>query len=550
MKMLSKITKDFTLIKSWSNFSKILLIAVLVVEVSPHSFAQTRLKIDKSTTKNQPSSKARLDLDAISSTTRLNLDATTKIKANLLTRLNLDEYGQKLNIKQIGEASVQTTRPTLANAVKETSKRVLAEWEIFIEKANRITEKETVEESDIEQAIELYKKALNLKPKTVDAYLGLGYAYLRVRDFEKSVFYYQEATKQEPKNIEARINLAVATYYTGKIEDAIKEYTEALNESKNPVPELNFNLGIAHAHKGNFEEAIRYYKAALTQQKNYAEVHNNLGLLYEAKDDFNSARDSFKEAIKLKKGNYPLAHYNLARLQIFNRDYDGAIKSLALAIEQKNTFSQAYLTLGNAYLLLAINGQDLKVAEIDLAIKNYQRAIELNNGFYPLAHENLAIALSQKGIDKEAFSEFRLAVEQYGGNCPKTFANLLAVVNKKNISPIFIVGDELADRDNPSSLRRRYQDLQVLKKNASSLDKDYKTQMVANLRELLDKYDGLDDEEKDLPDIRFCAGRIYLVTNQLQEAINEFELGLKLSKNTDKKLSIWLKSTLEILSYL
>lgn len=551
MKIISKSLINSIIKKAYFYLPKILLSLVLVTGTSPYAFTQGRLKID-----DLKSKKTRLDLDSISTSTRLNLDSTitTNTKGKSLTRLNLDEYGQKLNIKQIGESSVQTTRYiinlSVGESVKKPIKRTLSEWELLTEKANKIIDKEIVEDSDIEEAVKLYNKALELNPKTILPYLGLGYAHLRVRNFEKSIFYYQEATKQNPKNIEAKTNLAVAIYYTGKIDEAIKEYTEALAFSKSASPELNFNLAIAYAHKGNFEEAIEYYKKALAQQKNYAEVYNNLGLIYEAKDDVESATNSFKEAIKLKKGNYPLAYYNLARLQISNRDYNNAIKSLMSAIEQKKTFSQAYLTLGNAYLLQATSGQDLKLEDIDLAIKNYRQAIELNNNFYPLAHENLAIALSQKDADKEAFAEFRLAVEQYEGKCPKTFSNLLATIDKKNRSPIYLIGDELADRDNPSSLKRRYRDLQVLKKNASNLDQEYKTQLLESLEEFLQNYENLDDEDKNLADIRFCAGRIYLVTSKWQEAINEFDIGLKLSENKDKELLVWLKSTLELLFYL
>ncbi|MBK7992416.1 MAG: tetratricopeptide repeat protein [Blastocatellia bacterium] len=246
MKIVNENLINSIIKKAYFYLPKILLSLILVIEISPYSFTQVRLKIDDLKPK-----KTRLDLDSISTSTRLNLDSTTgtKTKVNSLTRLNLDEYGQKLNIKQIGESSVQTTMYVIDLSIDESGKkpikRTLSEWELLTEKANKIIDKEIIGDSDIEEAVKLYNKALELNPKTILPYLGLGYAHLRVRNFEKSVFYYQEATKQNPKNIEAKTNLAVAIYYTGKIDEAIKEYTEALTLSKNLSPELNFNLAIA-----------------------------------------------------------------------------------------------------------------------------------------------------------------------------------------------------------------------------------------------------------------------------------------------------------------
>ncbi|KXK10579.1 MAG: Tetratricopeptide repeat protein [Microgenomates bacterium OLB23] len=61
--------------------------------------------------------------------------------------------------------------------------------------------------NDWDKAVQLNKKIIELNNEYLDAYLGLGFAYLQLAKYKDSKKYYQEALKIDPNNIIARNNL-------------------------------------------------------------------------------------------------------------------------------------------------------------------------------------------------------------------------------------------------------------------------------------------------------------------------------------------------------
>ena len=108
----------------------------------------------------------------------------------------------------------------------------------------------------------------------------------------------------------------------------------ALNEAIRLAPDLaapHTNLGVLHCWKGEleeaialhlkarhwqgrFDEAIERYKIALETDPTLAEPHNNLGLVYLARDEIDRAIAAFNAAIEA--GNLQEAHINLSRVPI------------------------------------------------------------------------------------------------------------------------------------------------------------------------------------------------------------------------------------------
>src|SRR5438105_14524522 len=99
--------------------------------------------------------------------------------------------------------------------------------------------------------------------------------------------------------------------------------------------------------------------------------------------DLTAAAKQFQFALAARQGRYPLAHYNLARYYYELACYDEAIAEFLLALKQQRDFPEAYLELGNLYLLPAtLTNRDERAR----AIAAYRKAIELRQGSYPLAH--------------------------------------------------------------------------------------------------------------------------------------------------------------------
>lgn len=134
----------------------------------------------------------------------------------------------------------------------------------------------------VEQAVEAYRKVLELNPGAAGALVNLGTIYYRLRKFEEAERYYREAIEVD------------ATY-----------------------PLAQFNLGNLYDEQGRIKEAFDHYKSALALNPNYADAHFNLALLCERTGDALKAVHHWKAYLKLDNSGQwaEIARRQLERLR-------------------------------------------------------------------------------------------------------------------------------------------------------------------------------------------------------------------------------------------
>ncbi len=410
------------------------------------------------------------------------------------------EYSQKKGIQQVGEAKAESIHLSLKITVSPAAN--------LVTKANQVFSDEKYS-----QALELYNQAIKLDPKFLNAYLGVSHTLVELGDFDSAIKFLQDNTSRFPSsNNTFKLELGMTFYRSGEIEKAVELYKEVIAKEKDATAIAHFNLAIAYAHQGNFQQAIEEYSIAIKQSKIYPEAYNNLGLIYEAQGNIVLAKENFTLAIKNKNGNYPLAHYNLARLYFNQGDKQQATQELNLAIKEQNNFPEAYLELGNIYLLRSILDRTNEIAE---AISVYQKAISLRSNFYPLAHNNLAVALSLQGNKKLALDHYQLAFEQYEGKNPGILVNL---INTLLDEVDFNITNELSQADNKGNLKKTT----VSNNN-----------FVERISSLLKEYDDIDDDKKISWQVSYCIISAYLCINKKSNAMLEYEKALKLIPDND-----------------
>jgi tetratricopeptide (TPR) repeat protein len=116
------------------------------------------------------------------------------------------------------------------------------------------------------EAIEEYKKAIDIKPDWALAHNNLGLVYEKIN----------------------------------KDTLAIQEYTKALRLDPN-LAEAHYNLASVYYDQRSYTQAIDAYKRALQIDPNMAEAHYNLGAAYYETRQYDLAR---KEAIEAQKLGY------------------------------------------------------------------------------------------------------------------------------------------------------------------------------------------------------------------------------------------------------
>ena len=134
----------------------------------------------------------------------------------------------------------------------------------------------------VEDAVDAYRKVLDLNPGAAGALVNLGTIYYRLHKFEEAEKYYLAAIDADP------------------------EY-----------PLAQFNLGNLYDEQGRIVEALDYYRRALGLNPHYADAHFNLALLCERQGDALKAVHHWKAYLKLDNSGQwaEIARRQLERLR-------------------------------------------------------------------------------------------------------------------------------------------------------------------------------------------------------------------------------------------
>jgi tetratricopeptide (TPR) repeat protein len=117
-----------------------------------------------------------------------------------------------------------------------------------------------VEEKFPQDAINAYRRALDLWPDHLDAHINLGRLLHSQGEVAQATDHYQHALALDPQNPTAAFNLAVAFEDAGEADKAVTAYIEAL--SLEPTcSEAHFNLARLYHSLGRFHDAVRHLGA-------------------------------------------------------------------------------------------------------------------------------------------------------------------------------------------------------------------------------------------------------------------------------------------------
>jgi eukaryotic-like serine/threonine-protein kinase len=161
------------------------------------------------------------------------------------------------------------------------------------------------------QAKAAVEKALELDDSLAEAHAALGY-YLTLFAWDKPA-----AEREFRRAIELNPNYPTAHHWYGSVLAAMGRFDESIAEGKraeelDPLsPIISTDVGVNLFYARRFDEAIAQFKHALTLDTNFYFMHSSLGIAYDAKGMYAEAISAFRKAIEL--GNDPWDVAFLAR---------------------------------------------------------------------------------------------------------------------------------------------------------------------------------------------------------------------------------------------
>jgi tetratricopeptide (TPR) repeat protein len=115
-----------------------------------------------------------------------------------------------------------------------------------------------------EEAVEHFRRAVELSPDFAEAHyrLGLAHSALKQADeadkaFADAVKAYEKIVRHEPKNSDAYYFLGLCLEKLGKYDEAVKALKEAVKNSPEENDDKYFELGSAHFKIAQYDEAVR-----------------------------------------------------------------------------------------------------------------------------------------------------------------------------------------------------------------------------------------------------------------------------------------------------
>jgi Flp pilus assembly protein TadD len=174
---------------------------------------------------------------------------------------------------------------------------------------------------NLDEAVKLFTRAIELEPGYSESYNNLGYAYVVKGDLENAVKHFKKAIEINPNYVQALQNLEAVTAQLNEMKKA-KEDTGAGAASatgerpaeKAPAEEMDavmmHRTGVELGRAGRLDEAIKLFTKAVELDPSYAEAYNSLGYAYHKKGDLERAAECFKKALEIDP-NYAQARRNL-----------------------------------------------------------------------------------------------------------------------------------------------------------------------------------------------------------------------------------------------
>jgi tetratricopeptide (TPR) repeat protein len=193
------------------------------------------------------------------------------------------------------------------------------------------------------------KELIRQKARAQEA---MAHSYIQKGDLKTGTKYLIEAAKLDPENPDIQYELAIAY-------KELRVYDRSLVHFKKTLalkPEFSAawnNLGTLYLLMEQWDSAIDSFRKALrdiTYKRAYF-AYNNMGLAYYNKGDYQEAIDSFQQAIGLLP-SYSVCYGNLGLAYEAVNNWEGAVGAYQKAIYHDPEYATAHFFLGRLYIRL------------------------------------------------------------------------------------------------------------------------------------------------------------------------------------------------------
>jgi tetratricopeptide (TPR) repeat protein/DNA-binding winged helix-turn-helix (wHTH) protein/TolB-like protein len=205
-----------------------------------------------------------------------------------------------------------------------------------------------------EEAIDLWKKAIELDPQFAMAYARLGYTYtmVRVNEPDKAKPFLEKAFQLSDRLAEKE-KLYIKAWYAfavGDVQGTFQAFREIIKRYPRGV-EAYTRLGYMCIHNGRLEEASEVLRQALVIDPEGRDIYNQLGFAYYNLGKLDEAVDAHQRYVQLAPQE-PNAHDSLGMSYAASGRYDDALLEFDRALALNPAFHFGSLHKADIHFLL------------------------------------------------------------------------------------------------------------------------------------------------------------------------------------------------------
>jgi Tfp pilus assembly protein PilF len=219
-----------------------------------------------------------------------------------------------------------------------------------------------------------FAAAINKDPKMADAYIGLGRIEMFKENYSAATVRFGQAREINPQSVYALTGEARALRMEGKLNAATKSINAAMAVDPKDINVIK-ELAMIYDLTGKENLSGPLYHEIIAMAPDQAANHNNLGLNYMVRAEYNEAVLSFLRAHAIDKDNIRIKN-NLASAYLLSGNKDNALDIF------KGTVGEAGAYNNIGYLFMT-------QGKFDEAEQAFKKALQLNPSYYVRAQENL-----------------------------------------------------------------------------------------------------------------------------------------------------------------
>ncbi len=251
----------------------------------------------------------------------------------------------------------------------------------------------------MDKALEIYKKALQLHPNYDEVYYNMANIYIGQKKYDLAMAMYDKAIEIKPNYAMAYHNRALLYAMIGENDMAIEDLNKAIALQPDYILAYR-NRGYYYVLKGDFERAILDYDKALALDPDYDTAYGERGAAYAKMGAYEKAIPDYREALRLNKRT-PQVYGNLGYALYRVGKFEEALRNLTTAIQMDPKFVTALHNRAQVYT---------ETKEYKKALADFSRAVELVSDF-AVGYRNRGVVYEELGDDDRALQDFLKAVE-------------------------------------------------------------------------------------------------------------------------------------------